>query len=384
MKKFLSVILLCFSFLSLSPQAEAKVLTNNEGVVRINEGETIEDDLFVYAETIEIEGDVIGNIFAVGGTINFSGSATGSVFLLGGTTTISGAIGQSVVVGSGNLAFNSSYVYESTLIGAGTVSIDSGSHFLGTVLAGAGTFSNQGEIDKHLFVAGGSVSQNAPVGGEVRLASSKIDLGNETIIAKDLYYLETEDVTINNQATVSGTTHKVTSEMLDSYSKNNLRDSSKVAMQALALGFLAFSYLGALLVGILALYFFRPQVVAVASRVISQPTTVFLRGLVISLAVLPISLVLFLTWIGAPLAILLLTIFFIGLYLSRLVISYALGHLFSQQFGWTKLSPYAVFGIGLTIFYLLTMIPFGGVIFSLIAVCMGLGSIFSFQKNTPR
>ena len=371
MKKFLSVILLCFSFLSLSPQAEAKVLTNNEGVVRINEGETIEDDLFVYAETIEIEGDVIGNIFAVGGTINFTGSATGSVFLLGGTTTISGAIGQSVVVGSGNLAFNSSYVYESTLIGAGTVSIDSGSHFLGTVLAGAGTFSNQGEIDKHLFVAGGSVSQNAPV-------------GNETIIAKDLYYLETEDVTINNQATVSGTTHKVTSEMLDSYSKNNLRDSSKVAMQALALGFLAFSYLGALLVGILALYFFRPQVVAVASRVISQPTTVFLRGLVISLAVLPISLVLFLTWIGAPLAILLLTIFFIGLYLSRLVISYALGHLFSQQFGWTKLSPYAVFGIGLTIFYLLTMIPFGGVIFSLIAVCMGLGSIFSFQKNTPR
>lgn len=60
--------------------------TNNNG--RIAEGEVIDDDLFIAAEKVAVNGTVNGILFATGSRVNINGTVNGDVFAGGQTVTI--------------------------------------------------------------------------------------------------------------------------------------------------------------------------------------------------------------------------------------------------------------------------------------------------------
>ena len=60
----------------------------SETAVTVGEGETIDDDLYVGAGTVTIDGTVNGDATIGGGTVNVTGTVTGSLNVAGGTIDV--------------------------------------------------------------------------------------------------------------------------------------------------------------------------------------------------------------------------------------------------------------------------------------------------------
>ena len=59
-------------------------------------GETINDDLYVFGGSLDVQGTVNGDVAFFGGTSTISGLITGDLMVMGGTTTINGIVSGSV------------------------------------------------------------------------------------------------------------------------------------------------------------------------------------------------------------------------------------------------------------------------------------------------
>lgn len=94
--------------------------TRQGDVVTVGAGQTINDDLYAFGGTVDIQGRVNGDVVASGGTVTVQGTVTGDLLAAGGTTTVRGQVG-------------------------------------GTVRAAGGTVTVDGPVGKDVIVAGGTV-----------------------------------------------------------------------------------------------------------------------------------------------------------------------------------------------------------------------------------
>lgn len=78
------------------------VAVGGAGAVEIVEGgvipagQTIDDDVFIGAENVLVEGTVTGDLFAVGGNVRINGTVEGSLFIAGQTLAVDGDVQGSV------------------------------------------------------------------------------------------------------------------------------------------------------------------------------------------------------------------------------------------------------------------------------------------------
>jgi hypothetical protein len=66
--------------------------TRQGDVVTVGAGQTINDDLYAFGGTVDIQGRINGDVVASGGTVTIhgQGSVTGDLLAAGGTTTVRG------------------------------------------------------------------------------------------------------------------------------------------------------------------------------------------------------------------------------------------------------------------------------------------------------
>lgn len=84
---------------SLSPsRSEAlEVRQSDDGVLRVEASETIDDTLIALADTIEIDGTIEGDLIALGRVVVVRGRVGGQVTALGRSVTVSGNVAGSVL-----------------------------------------------------------------------------------------------------------------------------------------------------------------------------------------------------------------------------------------------------------------------------------------------
>ena len=145
-------------------------------------------------------------------------------------------------------------------------------------------------------------------------------------------------------------------------------------------GWLFVSFLGALLVGMIAIKLFPRTTHGASIEVYNNTLKSLGVGFLIVVFAIPVLFVLAFSVIGLPLAGLLFGLFWIKVYLAKLVASFALGTFVAKQFNWDKVSSYAVFFLGLAIFYLLRVIPMAGWIVSCLFTWVGLGAIWLYVR----
>ena len=109
-----------------SGTALAAEIVNGDSEYRLAQGETIEDDLYVTASEIYIDGTVEGDVVAAGGYVEISGVVMGDIIiaaaginvsgvvqddarLAGAGITVSGSIGDDLFVAGGGPSFLSSF-----------------------------------------------------------------------------------------------------------------------------------------------------------------------------------------------------------------------------------------------------------------------------------
>lgn len=348
-------------------------------VVIVPAGRTIDRDYFAVAERIEIAGTINGDAHVLGRHIVVSGTINGDLLATGATVEVTGTVAQNARILAGRATIGGP-IGRNLTITAGTMTALPAATVSGALVGGGSTVRIHAPVAKNLTIAGRDVTIGGPVGGHVNAAAAQLTIDATAQIAGPINYLGNTAPTIHPQAQVSG---PVTPRRFATLHLPGTDDVSSI-WPWLGLGVLIVSALSTLLAG-LALHIVFPRamdhsVTELRDRTVGAGGL----GLLLCLAAPFAIVLLLLTLIGIPLAIVLGALFLAILYLGRIVTMTWIGRLLLA--GRTH-PPGAriAFLLGLVIYYGLRLIPVLGGFVGLAATCLGLGAMVraAFADNTP-
>lgn len=386
MKKLLaSLFASSFLILFLNVQdISAKVVVMERGYYEVKKDEVVDDDLFAGAETITIDGTVNGDVYLGAETVRINGVVNGDLHVGAGNFYLTGKVRDDVYVGAGNVSVSGAAIGDSLIAGSGNVNIDDTSEIGGSFLAGAGSVNVDSAVGRNVMIGAGTIALNSSVGGEMRVAGGEVTIGPDTKIAKDLYYVLGDDesnINMSSSASVSGSVNRVENKYVRDEDMEKARRGALSAFKSVRVVGTIISLIGAFIVGYLGLKLF-PKTFTDSAKLVTDSFAKSLGvGFLISIAAIPVLIVLLITGVGSALAGVLLLLLLLNCYLSKIVVGLALGNLTSQKTGW-KMSVYGVLALGLVLVYLLKMVPMFGFLVTLVIVWTGLGALTLHYKST--
>lgn len=383
MRKFITMLVGFVLMGFLATPVQAKVITQEKGTVRIGKEEVIQDDLYIGAEAVEIEGRIEGDVYVGAGSVRFDGVVTGDLVIGSGEVTIRGEVGDDLWIGAGNALLLGAKVGDGVSIGSGQVMIDEESTIGGSLLVGAGRLEVRAPVGRNLMAGAGEIRIDAPVAGEIRVGGETVELGEKTAIGGDLTYMSEQELSMAEGATVAGEIKQVDANKYAPKGREWEKESGK-AMAGVWAGMNVFSYLGALVVGLVSLWLVKKPTLEIAEKIKKNFLTSLGWGLLIVVLTGPALLMLTVTGIGLPLAMILGLMLLVDLYLAKIWASMAAGQVMQKQFGWKKMKDGWVFVIGLAAYYALKMVPLVGTLVSLVAFLSGLGGAWMYLKSMKK
>ena len=138
-----ALLALFATFALVGPAAAGEF--RSEQSVTVAEGESIDDDLYVAAGIVNIDGTVNGDATIAGGTVTVSGTVTGSLNVGGGTVDVTGDVTGAVRVSAGTVRIAGSVGRDVVAFG-GNVTIESSAEVAGDVAGGVGMLAIDGAI----------------------------------------------------------------------------------------------------------------------------------------------------------------------------------------------------------------------------------------------
>jgi hypothetical protein len=200
-RPFLTILFALVAVLVPTSALAAELHQGNSMVV--SPGETIDDDLYVFGGTLDVQGTVNGDVIFFGGTSTVSGLITGDLLVFGGSTTITGDVRGSVraVGGTVNIAGR---VDHDVALGAGTLNIAQGARIGRDLLAGVGSARIAAPIARNVFIGSGDVTLAGPVGGDVRAEAGTVHLTNGASVAGRFSYASERQAEIAAGVVVGG------------------------------------------------------------------------------------------------------------------------------------------------------------------------------------
>lgn len=322
---------------------------------------TIKGDLYCAGQYITINGTVEGDVLCTGQNVSIKGVVEGDVRVAGQVVTLEGAINGSVT-----LLGQTANIQQSAVIGRDATIFAQTSYIAGEV-------SRDATVGGEKIMITGQVGRNAELFGEsIAMQGGKIN-GN-------LRYTSNKQAMFEQGATVLGSTEQ------QQPPRHQRPQETMVARYAA--GPLYWST--AIIVIGVALLFFAPKLLKKTDHAIQVHPWRTLGVGALSLFVTPLlAVLLLLTAVGLPLAIILFALWGGSLMASLALSSYSLGRVMTSRQkswntrGWQKAITLAA---GALVLIILAMIPIVGGLALLLALLWGLGSItlVAYQLRTTR
>ena len=156
-------------FLLLSVTLPARAFDGRAGGrVVVPEGEVIDDDLYVAAATLVMDGTVNGDLIAIGRTITIDGVVEGDVIAVGQTVQVNGAVTGAIRAAGAVLLLNERGSSGGDLVAAGySLETRPGSEIGKDLLFAGGQVLLAGEVHRHAHVSAGAFELRGAVNGSV-------------------------------------------------------------------------------------------------------------------------------------------------------------------------------------------------------------------------
>ena len=363
----LSVVLLV---LVIASRANAWTEFRSGQNATVAAGQTVDSTMFIGGRNIDIAGTVNGDVFCGGQTINISGTIKGDVFCGGQTISISGVVEGSVRLGAQTVNL-SGPVGRNATVAAQTVNTDSKNDIKGDASFAGTDLNLNGSIGRDLNVGGNNVNIGGQVARDVKSGANRLSVIGSGHVAGSVEYTSKQNISIASGAKVDG---KVT---------HNQPKEEKQPWLRLAFfsnGFALFVALFLLITALIVTALVPSLVRGVGERGIARPWMALLTGFLASFLV-PLAIVLiFVTLVGIPLAIILFLAWLVIALTSGIFTSYFAGRLI-----WRR-SPNALLAvlIGGVVILILMMVPYLGFFVVLLTFWLGTGMILLSLKDKWR
>ena len=362
-------------------------------------------DLFVAGNNVEVSGQVKGDVFATGGRIGLGADVSGSLMVAGGRVGLKGDIKEGVVIFGGNVDIDSAIegdvlftagvadlsgpikgdvrgsggkislnrsVGGNVLLGGANIELRDSSEIAGKATIGAATLYVGGHIRRGLKAGAREIIIAGVIDGNVKLVANKITLLPSARIGGDLVYRSPNAIEFDDTTQVKGDVTYIQSE--------DMRHTMGSLFVFAGLSHLIF-VVGMILIAGLIIVLAPPMLPALEDRFKARKWNAFWRGLVFIVAAPIIMMLLTVTAVGIPLALILGAFYFVMIKIGVIVGAYALSQkaftLAGQDFRNSAWKQFVAVACGLTFLGLFTLVPGIGIVMIAGATAFGVGAMLS-------
>ena len=336
--------------------------------ITVASGDVVDDDLYVGAGTVTIDGTINGDLWAAGSKIIVNGIVTGSVMAVGQTIDISGDVGHAVRVAGTTISIRGN-VDGDLMVAGGDVNIASTAEVKGDVLLGAGNVRIDGLIEGDIKGGGGEVTISNGVEGDVELKVESLTISSTADIGGDLSYTSEDKADIRSGAQIGGvTTHKLP-----------VKEEPSIPFPfALFSGMVGniIGFLMALIAGLVIILIAPRRLTSIAEAIRSRPGPSAGWGAIILFLTPIAAIIVCLTIVGIPVGLIALALWGIAIYLAQIPVGLLIGRLILGRFRAVegKAIMVGALALGLLILKLLGLIPYAGFFIGLATAIFGLGA----------
>jgi hypothetical protein len=354
--------------LGASPAAAAD-LRNGDTVI-IASGDEVNDDLYIVASRITINGTVNGDVLCAGETININGKINGSVIALGSTVRIDGEITHALRIAGANINIGGK-IGSDVVVAGDSIDLAEAAK-IGRDLVFAGRSINiDNAIGRSITGYADTVGINNQVTGGVEIGVNQLTIASTAKIQGDLIYVSENEAVIHAGAQIAGTT------------THNLPKVKKSTSTTLVAWGRLIAFLMTLVAGSLIILIAPKRATAVAEAIKRKPLSSLGWGAVILFATPMAVLITFITVIGIPVGLIGLLLYGLAIYLAQMAVGLFIGYWIIGRFSQTNSRGVLVgaFAIGFAILTLVKLIPFIGFPVWLATVLFGIGAMVMSRKT---
>ncbi|GEM_PF-582024 len=355
-----------------------------------------------YGSTVVISQPTYENLYIAGGTITINAPVHGDLVIVGGTVIINDSILGDILIGGGNLTLNgfvssdlrgmggeihlSKNVDGDVLIAGGTLYIEK-NVIIGNLMAAGGKITLDGMVTNDIKIAAGEFIHNGRIGGNLDFKGDKITINGEvgglSSIAAGTAFMIRKSAIFRRDVRywVPGNEPAFGSSLSNAKAEMDLTlKMNEKRWYFLGWGSVIFLiwYMGMALLMIMAIqYFFSGTINQVAFTSAQDTLKAFFRGLLFLLVMPLCILILLVTVIGIPIAVILMFAYIALIILASCMVGVTAAHWYNERYQnhWTFWPMvFASFGF-FVVFKLIALTPLIGWLFTLIAVCTVFGAI---------
>jgi len=335
--------------------------------VLIAQNEVHEGWFFGGGDEVVIEGTVNGDAYVAGGVVEVDGTINGDLIAAGGMVVVNGKVAEHVRAAGGTIWINGEVGKDASVAG-GNIRIGRKGALEGNLLAAGGTVEVGGTVGKDAHIASGDAEISGSVGGSVKFSGNRFTIPDQGHVGGNLQaYVKDKELVKLATGGVAGN--------VDISIQQPTKHKEILGISAWCFWLKLFWFAGSVVVGLLL-------VLIAPSRVRQMGTVITKRGGeaavwgILGVIVIPIaSFILMLTLIGIPAALLVLSLFFVILYLSQFGLAVVVAQLIFALEGKGRAPLFGALLAGMAIVEIAVMIPYLGVLVCLAGCVLGVGAI---------
>ena len=330
-------------------------------------------DHFSAGGMVSLAEPVAGDAILAGGHVDIASQVDGDLVVAGGEVSVGGSVGDDLYAAGGEVSVDA-IVSGNSRIAGGEVEIGPATMLEGGASITGGRIEFDGSVAEYLQATGGEVRLGGTVGGDAVVRSGKLHIAPGTRIDGKLVYRGPEEPVVPDGATIAGGVefHETHAHRWADQDTNVLIDAGRAAGSVLW-------FVGVFAVAALFTALFPAFSTQAATLIGRDPWVALGLGLAVLVCMPFVAVVLLITIIGIPLALLLAPVYLLLIFLGWVTAALFLGQKLLDYVrpgqtvgvGWRVLALL----VALTALWLLRRIPFAGPLIGLVALSAGIGAL---------
>ena len=315
----------------------------------------------IFNENVLIDYDIIGSSVVGGYNVNITNKIDGAALILGNTINLGSYVEYALISGQ-DITVNGK-IKDALIIGNNVI-LNESSNIERDIIIYGNNIEISGLINRNITIYGSNVKiDSVQIAGDVKINAENINITENSAIIGKLSYNDNANFSRAETASIGEI------ETFESSVTNNPTFLELVLEHI--------KKLISLLVIFLVMIILVPKLFNNIAN--SKNDIVKNMGYgIVSLIVIPIaSLILILTKFGLPLGLILLILFLISIYISTIFTGYLLGNIIWNKFIKIKKTIYLEGLLGITLLYIISLIPYIGVAVYFISLIISMGTILS-------
>jgi cytoskeletal protein CcmA (bactofilin family) len=339
--------------------------------ITLESGRDVDGDLVIAGRNVSVAKDIMGDLTAAGANVTMAGPVKGYVLAAGSNVNINGAVGNDLWAAGGNVRVNAPVTDNARLAGNSVILQPQASVGRDAYMVGS-SVEVLGPVARNLLVSATETRLASEIGGSVQAHTNVLRVLPGAVIRGDLVVNAPTPPEISPQAQILG-------RIQFNQEGNRMEWNIVNWLWRLLFIFLVLLILGA---ATIALSGWWPR--RIADRMMQQPGHVLLAGLLGMILIPLICMLLAITVIGIPLAVVLFALYCVALLLSGVFVSFMIGGWVLGRLKRTETSPYARLAVGALVVAFFVSLPWIGWVMQSLVLLLGFGGLILERRDSWR